>query len=173
LIAVPSAASFLREFSSFSNGNNLGSEVVDRHHKSIVNYLLKYYLPLLRKAGFHCIYSLPDFDSLSRTHLIDYSATSEVEIDTHEIFGINIDAINKFMTGRWLEGAAYVDELEEGHDHSLSGKFALAEHRGVRDDIHFHVFFGPPQIRALCSNEVIFYINVQDLQFYVDGGFHR
>jgi hypothetical protein len=166
------AASFLRECSAFVNGNKLGSEEIDRHHRSIVKYLSTDYLPLLRKAGVHCIYSLPDFDNLSRTHLIDYSAVSEVDIETFDLFGIHIDTINTSLIGRWLKGAACVDELEEGHDHSLSGEFALAEHRGVCDDTYFHAFFGPPQIRALCSKEVIFYIDIQDLHFYLDGGFH-
>lgn len=129
------------------------------------------YLPLLRRGGLHFIHSLPDFDILSRSHQIDWSVVTEVNVETLTVCGINVEVINTFLKSRWLEAAACVDELEDDHDHSRFGEFALSEHRGACDDFHFHAFFGPPQIRALCSKEVIFIMDVQNLHIYMDGGF--
>ncbi|KAF8519038.1 hypothetical protein BU17DRAFT_66195 [Hysterangium stoloniferum] len=115
------------------------------------------------------------FDNLSRTHLIDYSTLCDIEIETDAIYGINIDAINKFLAGRWLEATALIDRLSHGyeyHDHDkVTGKYALAEHRAVCEDIHFRAFFGPPQLGVRCDKEVVFTIDIEELHFFLEGGF--
>ncbi|KAF8519034.1 hypothetical protein BU17DRAFT_66191 [Hysterangium stoloniferum] len=167
-------ATFIREFSSFKVGNTLSADNISVHHQNIIKNLTTYYFPLLRKAGYHCLHSLPDFDNLSRPLLIDHSTVSSVKIETLDIFGISILSINNYLTDRWLEATAIIDRLageKYPTDTSLIGKIALAEHRGVLDDLHFHAFFGPPEIQVRCPKEVIFTISAQELNFYPDGGF--
>lgn len=137
----------------------------------IVKYFGMEYLPLLKRSGFHFIHNLPDFDVFSRPHHIDWSVVSEVNVETTSVCGINKEAINAFLRYRWLEAAKCVDDIDYDRDYGRFGEFALAEHRGACDDFHFHAFFGPPQIRALCSKEVIFIMDIQNLHIFTEGGF--
>jgi hypothetical protein len=171
LIANRPAAEFVNERSEFGHGHNLKSRDIDRKQRMIVKYLRAEYLPLLKRGGFHFIHNVPDFDILSRSHHIDWSVVTEANVETLSVFGINIEAINSFLRYRWLEAAKCVDGLDDDHDHGRFGDFALAEHRGACDGFYFHAFFGPPQVRPLCSKEVVFIMDVQNLHIYAEGVF--
>ncbi|THH09766.1 hypothetical protein EW145_g1793 [Phellinidium pouzarii] len=120
------------------------------------------YLPTLKRAGHHVLYSLPDFDTLaSTTSHIDYSIINDSStLTTDTLHGVNITDINNFLRGLWLQAAAFVDE------HGLSidtvSKTSLAELRtsteGI-DGIHMHLCFGPIYIQPLCKREIILCIH--------------
>lgn len=137
------------------------------------HYVGKHYLSLLKRAGYHVLHSLPDFDNLSRTQKIDYSLVANRSLTTTDIFGISVSAVNTYLKGLWLQAAAHIDEHGTGDDHSLYSAFYLAEHRTIwqdgKDEINFHAYFGPLQVQPLCKREVVVYLDIQDVYFYMGG----
>ncbi|TFY65090.1 hypothetical protein EVG20_g5713 [Dentipellis fragilis] len=152
---------------------NKGSEFKSREVTALTHYLRQHYLSLLQRAGLHVLYSLPDFDNLARTPNIDYSIIANRALTTTDIFGISVADVNTFLRGLWLQAAAHIDEFGTGDDHAAFAAFYLAEHRSVwkedGEDVHFHASFGPLQVQPLCKREVVLYMTIQDVHFYLGG----
>ncbi|KAH8110420.1 hypothetical protein DFH11DRAFT_1803752 [Phellopilus nigrolimitatus] len=165
LSRIPGITSVTDERSYYTN---------DRKLTALTYYLATFYLPTLKRAGHHVLYSLPDFDNLSSTSAhIDYSVISKRTLATDSLFGISVDDVNTFLRGLWLQAAAFIDEY--GLKMDTVAKSFLAELRtpttdGI-DDMHMHLYFGPLQVQPLCKREVVLYLNIQDIHVYLNGGF--
>lgn len=141
-----------------------------------MHYLSNFYLPTLKRAGYHVLHSLPDFDNLtSTTAHIDYSVISKRTLSTDVLFGVSVEDINMYLRGLWLQAASYIDEHGFSFDGSAVSKHYLAELRTVWtdtvEDIHMHLYFGPMQVQPLCKREVVLYLDLQNIQVHVGGGF--
>ncbi|KAI5120814.1 hypothetical protein M0805_003211 [Coniferiporia weirii] len=145
----------------------------ERKLNALTYYLTKFYLPTIKRAGHHVLYSLPDFDNLaSTTAHIDYSVINKRTLTTDTLFGVSIVDINTFLRGLWLQAAAFIDE--HGLSHDNVSKTSLAELRTSTDGIdgmHMHLFFGPLYVQPLCKREVILYLDIQDIHVYLGGSF--
>ena len=170
------AAEFVSEHSSVPGLSDSTVEKLfyskERKLSALTYYLTKFYLPVLKRAGHHVLYSLPDFDNLkSTTADIDYSVISTRALATDMLYGVRVEDINAFLRGMWLQAAAFVDE--HGHSADTVSKSFLAELRLPPaedvDDMHLHLFFGPLQVQALCKREVVLYLDVQDVHVYFGG----
>lgn len=162
---IISAATFLADLSKWTSG---APHEAKRKQGAIVTNLQAHYLPLLHKAGFHCLHALPNIGDLGCNHTLDYSLIRKAELGNVHLDRISIDAVNCALKCRWLEATMRIDELDSGHEHSLAGKLAIAVYRNVAGDgmnsWEFRASFDPPQIQALCPKEVVLYLDVQDLQ---------
>ena len=145
--------------------------------ESLKAYILNEYLPLLTKAGYHVLYSLPDFDLLKETTSeIDYSVISKTSLSHSTLFDIKVaDLINPYLRIQWLGQAAYVGEFGFKLGAGTDTYGYLAEHCSVWENsessIFFHAKFAPLSVKALCKREVILYFNIAKLGFYKDAGF--
>ncbi|KZT32899.1 hypothetical protein SISSUDRAFT_469671 [Sistotremastrum suecicum HHB10207 ss-3] len=159
---------------------DLGFDERSRRIEALLFYL-HHYLVLFKKAGHHVLHGLPDFDDHpGHIDIIDYSLVGISNILTQTtitaIHGIEITKINEFLKTLWYGHTAILDhwhdartEVWEAYD-----KFCLAEHKTLwRENgpeyVDFHVRFGPPQVRPLCKEELIFTFDIQDIRFYLDG----
>lgn len=134
-------------------------------------YLTQVYLPTLKRAGHHIFHSLPDFGDIENTGAhIDYSLINKHLSTRETIYDVQIDEINAFLRGLWLQAAAHIDEhgLSE---QSVTASF-LAELKTVTtvNNLHLHLQFGPLYVQPLCNCEVILYVDVQDVLVH-SGGF--
>ncbi|KAI5120808.1 hypothetical protein M0805_003206 [Coniferiporia weirii] len=145
-----------------------------RKLSALTHYLIGSYLPTIKSAGHHVLYSLPDFDKLESTSAhIDYSVINKRTLTTDTLFGVNIADINTFLRGLWLQAAAFIDE--HGLSPDTISKTSLAELKTPADGIdgvHMHLFFGPLHVQPLCRREVILYLDIQDMHVYLDGDFN-
>ncbi|THH00496.1 hypothetical protein EW145_g7068 [Phellinidium pouzarii] len=140
----------------------------------LTHYLTKFYLPTLKRAGHHVLYSLPDFDNLaSTTAHTDYSVISKRTLSTDALFGVRVEEVNTFLRGLWLQAAAFIDEY--GLSADTVSKSLLAElHTPLMngpDDMNLHLHFGPLYVQPLCKREVVLYLDIQDIYVHM-GGFH-
>lgn len=166
-IFLISAAIFCPELSSVG-----GIAVRDTKLAPIDNYIRTSYFPLVKRAGHHVLYSLPDFDDLtSTTAHIDYSVISPGTLATRELHGIAVDEINTYLRGLWLQAATHIDE--HGVDNLNVNKGYLVEHKStwthVTEDVNFNIMFGPMAVQPLCRREVVLYLDLQDVYFFPSG----
>lgn len=146
----------------------------ERRLNSLTHYITKYYLPLLTRAGYHVLYSLPDFDLLGVTSSeIDYSVISKSTLSHHSLFNIKVSEINAYLRSQWLPQAAYIGEFGFDIKASTDFKGFLAEHctawASSEEEVQFHVKFRPLAVQALCKREVIVYFDIQDIFFHMGG----
>ncbi|KAA1474431.1 hypothetical protein DENSPDRAFT_882795 [Dentipellis sp. KUC8613] len=171
LILDLASATFCDYLSDLPDLVTKGSEFKSRELTALTHYLRQHYLALLQRAGLHVLYSLPDFDNLARTSAIDYSLAAHHAPSAGAIFGIAVADVNTFLRGLWLQAAAHIDEF--GTDAAGAEAFYLAEHRSVwkeeGEEVLFHACFGPLQVQPLCKREVVLYMTVQDVHFYLGG----
>ena len=167
------AATLVPQLSSFPQFIDINDEKDsyedNRKVKHLTHYITQYYLPIFKRGGFHVLYSLPDFDDLvSTTSHIDYSIISKRALSVEKLHGIEIEAINEHLRGSWLQSATHIDSHETATDNESMGKQLLAEHNtqwnNTVEDMHMRMYFGPLQIRALCTREVILFMDFQDLE---------
>ncbi|KAJ7246223.1 hypothetical protein C8J57DRAFT_1678479 [Mycena rebaudengoi] len=127
-------------------------------------YLLEY-LRFLRSAGNHVLFNLPDFDDDKFSPKIDYSLVSKAleveEFCCDTVHDTNLGDINKYLYDKWMMAAAL------GRPHGNTWLM----HASV--DTHFHIRFGVPQIKALCSHEVLLYFTVEDIAFFGSSDFSQ
>ncbi|KAJ7738254.1 hypothetical protein DFH07DRAFT_1064579 [Mycena maculata] len=136
-------------------------------------YLLEY-LRFLRSAGNHVLFNLPDFDDDKFSPKIDYSLVSKAleveEFCCDAVHDTSLSDINKILYDKWLMAAAL------GRPRDLLS-ICLAEISSTwlntSIDTHFHIRFGAPQIKALCSHEVLLYFSVEDIAFFESSDFSR
>ncbi|PCH33793.1 hypothetical protein WOLCODRAFT_112517, partial [Wolfiporia cocos MD-104 SS10] len=139
--------------------------------KPALAFYMKKYLEFLQDAGNNILFSLPDFD-ISRTQLkIDYSELLEHPFRfTDQIYGVSMATINEQLSSSWIKAAMLAGGiLGQNIDWKAT---ALAEYRGpwASHDatVQFNIKFGAPRINAVCSKEVILYINLNEITFYQD-----
>ncbi|KAJ6541182.1 hypothetical protein DFH09DRAFT_1174690 [Mycena vulgaris] len=149
---------------------SLSTKVMD----ALAFYLLEY-LRFLRSAGNHVLFNLPDFDDDKFSPKIDYSLVSKAleveEFCCDAVHDTSISDINKYMYDKWLMAAAL------GRPRDVLS-ICLAEisstwMMNTSIDTHFHIRFGAPQIKALCSNEVLLYFTVEDIAFFATSDFSQ
>ncbi|KAJ7263473.1 hypothetical protein C8J57DRAFT_1629561 [Mycena rebaudengoi] len=143
--------------------------------KDALAYYLPEYLRFLRSAGNHVLFNLPDFDDDKFSPKIDYSLVSKAleveEFCCDVVHDTNLGDINKYLYDKWMMAAAL------GRPRDILS-VSLAEisstwlmHTTV--DTHFHIRFGVPQIKALCSHEVLLYFTVEDIAFFGSSDFSQ
>jgi hypothetical protein len=159
-------AKFIHDFSGFKGAVKPSYDDANQTQEKIIHFLNNDYLPLLIRAGFHFIQSLPDFDSLSSTHLIDWSAIAGDKTEIFKVCGINVGMINAYLRGRWLEAAWHCEEIKGRDDKTGLELCALAEREVTIGKFVFQVAFAPPQVRALCAKEVILYFDLPEIQIH-------
>jgi hypothetical protein len=137
------------------------------------------YLHLLRDAGHHVFFDLPDFDDDAYSPLIDYSLSTTaaqldaycVDIDLHG--GVHLSSVNDFLKKSWLKAVAASLGLT-GPTPADRLSTCLTEIKSIwLPDVqtHFHLKFNPPTVRAICAHEAVFYFNVQEILFYETADF--
>lgn len=143
--------------------------------KQCLETYLQHYLRFLKLAGHHVLFSLPDFNAESQSMLIDFSLAAETLPELHEIQGVAIEEINRFLSTSWLK-AAMLASAQNGETHDRPA-IALAEYRSTwvlhEEEVHFHLMFGPPKVAALCNEEVLVYFKVDEASFYEGVDFDK
>ncbi|KAF7429005.1 hypothetical protein PC9H_008243 [Pleurotus ostreatus] len=149
---------------------------LDRTKREVLNFYLKKYLQFLQNAGHHVLFDLPDFDNDTHRQHIDYSLVSRafnvpgLQADI-EIFGTNIDTINQYLRTTWLDVVSRGFISGPSPDPLANCIYEVRSNTLPSAESHFHITFMPPSIRALCPKEVVFYINISDLDFYGSADF--
>lgn len=149
------------------------SREIEGGREALAFYFTQYF-KLLKSAGNHVLFSLPDFDDDRRRVLIDFSADAQALVDVDEIYGVSVEKINTFLSSSWLKSAM----LAGGKNGPSADRAAisLAEYRSTwvlgDSNVHFHVKLGAPRIRALCQQEVILYFTVDEVLFYESADFN-
>ncbi|PSS11038.1 hypothetical protein PHLCEN_2v3334 [Hermanssonia centrifuga] len=149
-------------------------EVMHPSVQEALTFYMRRYLEFLQHAGNHVLFDLPDFDDDKFKAKIDYSLHREpINLDDLcdgvTVFSADIKDMNEYLESQWMKAAS----LGRPQD-CLS--IALAEissswlMNAVIDN-HFHVRFGAPKVRALCSHEVILYFDIQDIAFFRNSDF--
>ncbi|KAF7354146.1 hypothetical protein MVEN_01102100 [Mycena venus] len=143
--------------------------------KDALAFYLHEYLHFLRNAGNHVLFNLPDFDDDKFSPKIDYSLVSKAleveEFCCDTVHDTNLSEINKYMYEKWLMAAA----LGRPRD-VLSVCLAEISSTWVMNtsiDTHFHIRFGAPQVKALCSHEVLLYFTLEDIAFFGSSDFSQ
>lgn len=151
------------------------AKVLTRNHISqdILAFYVGKYLELLRHAGHHVLFDLPDFDNDQYSPLIDYSLAATIkeieeyctEVDLH---GIHVSTINDHLRKSWLNAVA----LARGISGAIPADpltTCLTEIQSIRlPDVqsHFHIRFSPPTVHALCRHEAVLVFNFDEIIFY-------
>ena len=136
-------------------------------------FYLSHYFKLLKSAGNHVLFSLPDFDDDRRRVTIDFSANGQAVLDVDEIYGVSVEKINTYLSSSWLKAAM----LAGGKNGPSADRAAisLAEYRSTwvlgDNSVHFHVRLGAPRIRALCGQEVVLFFTIDEVLFYDSADF--
>lgn len=142
--------------------------------REALGFYLSQYLKLLRNAGNHVLFSLPDFDDDRHRVTIDFSANAQALVDVDEVYGISVEKINTFLSSSWLKAAM----LAGGKNGPSADRAAisLAEYRSTwvlgESNAHFHVKLGAPRVRALCGQEVVLYFVIDEVLFYDSQDFN-
>ena len=139
--------------------------------KALVYYLTEFYLPILRDAGHHTLYSLPDFAATTSPKKVDYSVISTRDLPGAELFGVSVEDINGNFRRLWGQATEYIKQ--NGFSDDRTGFNFLAEMRatkiinGVTMDVQLSL--GPMNIQALCKTEIVLYLAVQDILVFHEG----
>ncbi|GBE84865.1 predicted protein [Sparassis crispa] len=143
--------------------------------RDALSFYLEKYVQFLQDAGNHVFFSLPDFDDDRYRLTIDYSLINSTATSLDSIHGISLRDLNDGLVSAWLKAAmiASVDE-EDVVDWKSS---SLAEFRSTvvfPEDAktHFHISFGAPKIKLLCSREAIVTFKINEVTFYPGIDFH-
>ncbi|KAJ7611201.1 hypothetical protein FB45DRAFT_1037536 [Roridomyces roridus] len=144
--------------------------------KDALTLYMPEYLQFLRSAGNHVLFNLPDFDDDMFSPNINYSLISRAleveEFCCDVVHGTSLGEINRYLYGKWLAGAAM------GRPKDVLS-VCLAEINSTWlpsssiDSTQFHISFGAPQIKALCSHEVLLYFNIDHIAFFEGSDFSQ
>ncbi|KAJ7210092.1 hypothetical protein GGX14DRAFT_451427 [Mycena pura] len=143
--------------------------------KDALAFYLFEYLHFLRSAGNHVLFDLPDFDDNKFSPNIDYSLVSTaLEVDEFccdTVHDTSLSDINKYLYDKWLIAAT----LGRPRD-VLSICLAEISSTWLMNtsiDTHFHIRFGAPHTKALCSNEVLLHFTIEDIAFFGSSDFSQ
>jgi hypothetical protein len=142
-----------------------------------VTIYLRQYLDLLVRAGHHIFFSLPEVDDTRYRLAIDFSSVStDIKWDIEELHGISLGKINSFLSSSWLK-AAWLANSREGLPADRS-KIAISEYKSTwshysESELHFHLKFNAPQVKALCGREAVVFFSVEEVLFSETKDFTR
>ncbi|KAJ7199899.1 hypothetical protein B0H12DRAFT_1036920 [Mycena haematopus] len=145
-----------------------------------LEWYLKQYLTLLQNAGHHVRYDLPDFDDDKYKPHINYSLVTRA-LEHEElcagvtVHGISETKINEFLRETWLDVVCRTQGFTGGPRPTDMLSSCLTEIQSTwvgNLDHHFHIRFGPPRVRALCSHEVVLYFTASNVHFYDSEDFN-
>lgn len=142
---------------------------------------MKAYLKLLRLAGNHVLFDLPDFDDDKHRPTIDYSLDGSTDLpksilDGYEasIHSVKVSEINKDLSLKW---ARAMREAITGnstvYETCLAQVNSTLVHGGTSFGKHFFIQFKEPQVDALCSHEIVFNIRVESVWFFDSEDFSQ
>lgn len=141
---------------------------VDAQSFQALEFYFRVYLVFLHCAGCHVLFTLPNFSDAKDELLIDYSEVIEHELRLQEVHGVAIADINRYLATSWLK-AAMLASGPEGQVYDRPG-ISLAEFRSTwlsqRAEINFYFTFGPPDVAALCSDEIIVHYVIDEALFF-------
>lgn len=131
------------------------------------------YLDFLEHAGHHVLFDLPDFDDDKYSPTIDYSVSTtlkEVEqlCGDELVHGRDLCEINDFLYKQWLSVARSIDSPKDMVSLCLAEMSSRWLHNAVTEH-QFHIRFGAPKVRALCSREAIITFKVEKIAFFLGG----
>lgn len=139
----------------------------------VLTFYVRKYLQLLRKAGHHVLFDLPDFDDDQYSPHIDYSrAITSEEIDYYcadiDIHGVHVNTVNERLRKLWLNAVVSARGLSGPAIPADRLSNCLLEIQSIwlpDAQSYFHIDFSPPTIRTLCSHEavLIFDLNKVDI----------
>ncbi|KAJ7731993.1 hypothetical protein B0H16DRAFT_1582407 [Mycena metata] len=145
-----------------------------------LEWYLKKYLTFLQNAGHHVRLDLPDFDDDQYKPTINYSLATRA-LEHQELFanvavhGVSESSINGFLRETWLDvvsksqgfcGQPPIDKLS-----SCLVEIQSTWVGGL--DRHFHIKFGPPSVKVLCTHEVVLYFTAAKVHFHESEDFSR
>ncbi|KAJ7710708.1 hypothetical protein B0H17DRAFT_1223880 [Mycena rosella] len=143
--------------------------------KDALAFYLPEYLRFLRSAGNHVLFNLPDFDDDKFSPNIDYSLISKAleveEFCCDAVHDTSLDDINKYLYDKWMMAAALGRPRDVLSICLAEISSAWLMHTSI--DTYFHIRFGVPQIKALCSDEVLLYFTVDDIAFFGSSDFSQ
>ncbi|KAF9516569.1 hypothetical protein BS47DRAFT_1390620 [Hydnum rufescens UP504] len=134
-----------------------------------VTIYLRQYLDLLVRAGHHIFFSLPEVDDARYRLAIDFSSIStDIKWDIEELHGISLGKINSFLSSSWLK-SAWLANSREGLPADRS-KICISEYKSTwsnysESELHFHLKFNAPQVKALCGREAVVFFSVEEVFF--------
>ncbi|KAJ7243610.1 hypothetical protein B0H12DRAFT_830295 [Mycena haematopus] len=146
-----------------------------------LEWYLKKYLTFLQNAGHHVRFDLPDFDDDKYKSIINYSLVTRA-LEREELFasvtvhGVSELKINEFLRETWLDVVCTTQGFTGGPRATDMLSSCLTEIQSTwvgNLDHHFHIRFGPPRVRALCTHEVVLYFTTSNVYFYESEDFGR
>ncbi|KAJ7651380.1 hypothetical protein FB45DRAFT_820896 [Roridomyces roridus] len=144
--------------------------------KDALTLYMPEYLQFLRSAGNHVLFNLPDFDDDMFSPKINYSLISRAleveEFCCDVVHGTSLGEINRYLYGKWLAGAA-LGRPKDVLSVCLAEINSSWLPSSSIDSTQFHISFGAPQIKALCSHEVLLYFNIDHIAFFEGSDFSQ
>ncbi|KAJ6457917.1 hypothetical protein C8R45DRAFT_560881 [Mycena sanguinolenta] len=145
-----------------------------------LEWYLRKYLVFLQSAGHHVRYDLPDFNDVKYRSHINYSLVTGV-LERQElcagvtVHGITEFKINEFLRETWLDVISRTQGFYGGRPTDmLSSCLTEIQSNWIGNlDHHFHIRFGPPHVRALCTREVVLSFVAPNVHFYDSVDFNR
>ncbi|KIP08274.1 hypothetical protein PHLGIDRAFT_509076 [Phlebiopsis gigantea 11061_1 CR5-6] len=144
--------------------------------RQAIETYLQNYLSLLQSAGHHVLFSLPNFgentDAASRPHgpYLDFSQIAYKLLGLEDVHNVSIQHINRYLSVAWLNALILANKQPLNHP-----AVSLAEYRSTwapqDDDLYFSINFGAPYVDALCNDEILIYLVLDDVRFYETGDF--
>ncbi|KZT05942.1 uncharacterized protein LAESUDRAFT_206407 [Laetiporus sulphureus 93-53] len=134
--------------------------------KDALVFYLSQYLRFLQDAGYHTLFSLPEFHNSGSRLTIDYSAFGDTTVEVEEIYGISVEKINSQLTSAWLKAAIQADDSSgQPVIESLTYLVEYRCHTSIEGFPHaqFHIKFGPPRIKAVCRREVFMFFPIKEI----------
>ena len=144
---------------------------IDADTREALKAYLTNYLEFLRRAGNHVYFDLPDFDDDKYTAVIDYSRGCDQ--DTLDKFcghiavqTIDVTQINEQLAKNWAAAQRLLLTNTEDKLRLSLAAFSSQWLTNFSINGHFYIQFRAPRVAPLCSQEVIFYLDIARVWFF-------
>ncbi|EJC99827.1 uncharacterized protein FOMMEDRAFT_31082 [Fomitiporia mediterranea MF3/22] len=132
-------------------------------------YLQGFYIPALKRAGRHVLYSLPDFDASQEQVSLDYSVVGSRDPIAKEIFGVDVDDVNNRFRDLWEKVVEFLrkhgSSSEDGRENNFFARTRVSS-KLDGEDVEIELNFDAGNVQNLCAREVILCLNIQGLRVY-------
>ncbi|GJE98406.1 hypothetical protein PsYK624_146360 [Phanerochaete sordida] len=138
---------------------------------------LRRYLGFLQESGHHIFFDLPEFAAREKVSLTDYAlACDDTKLDQYSkgvsVLGTPIDRIDSFLETQWAAARNLASEKRDG----LAASIAVFDTRWLLNRpahtlCHARIEFNAPEIKALCSREVVLCFKVRRVAVFSSAAF--
>ena len=161
------------ELPGLLSGSEDQSPFSEQKWTALIDLLKGQYFPAFKRAGYHALYSLPEFNNFHGVITqVDYSSSSDYSFLVDSVHDVSVEDINGKLREHWLSAAALIDDQGCTHDdEELCIKHFLAEHKSFWmqsvEDLRMHVLCNPMRARALCNRELILILDIDEINFFL------